>query len=462
MMAGVALSGLGRTLPVAGLLVLAACTTTPVPDRVAGEPQPPVQWSSAAETGPVQAGWLASFDAVELLHLVDEAIARNHDLRIAAARLDEASAEARKAAASRVPMVGVNVGGQRAGDFGSTTQSDAGVSLAAAWELDVWGRIRSGAAAGSARAEAAAEDFSAARLSLAAQTARAWLQAIESQQQQGLAQTSLDNLREIRRIVTVRQREGMASGLDTHLIQTDLGVAESRLQETINAHLDAVRSLELLLGRYPAATLTVRESLPAMPAPAPAGLPAGLLERRPDLRAAEARVAAAFALAREARAARLPRISLTGAAGSASSALQALILPLDSFWYIGLNLFQPLIDGGRLKADVEIADARQRAAIEDYAGKVLNAFSEVERSLSAEASLRQRSQSLLDAAEQAAAAHHLAMLRYQQGETDLLDVLQQHQHLLEIEQSLYRVELLALSERVNLHLALGGDFLLAE
>jgi outer membrane protein TolC len=185
-----------------------------------------------------------------------------------------------------------------------------------------------------------------------------------------------------------------------------------------------------------------------------------LLERRPDLRAAEARVAAAFTLAREARAARLPRISLTGAAGSASSALQALILPVDSFWYIGLNLFQPLIDGGCLKADVEIADARRRAAIEDYAGKVLNAFSEVERSLSAEASLRQRSLSLHDAAEQAAAAHRLAMLRYQQGETDLLDVLQQHQHLLEIEQSLYSVELLALSERVNLHLALGGDFTL--
>jgi len=199
-----------------------------------------------------------------------------------------------------------------------------------------------------------------------------------------------------------------------------------------------------------------------MPPPAPAGLPAELLERRPDLRAAEAQVAAAFAVSREARAARLPRITLTGAGGSASSALQALLLPMDSFWYIGLNLFQPLIDGGRLKADVEIADARQRAAIEQYAAKVLNAFYEVERSLSAEDSLRARSQSLRDAAEQAAAAHRLAMLRYQEGESDLLDVLQLHQRLLEIEQSLYRVELLQLSERVNLYLALGGDFEVAE
>lgn len=462
MMHGMAMQCTWRALLGTGLLVLAGCATAPSPDLAAVMRQPPAQWSASAEYGQVQAGWLAGFNDAELLRLVDEAVVHNHDLRVAGARLDEARAAARKAAAAKMPMVGVDVGGQRAGDFESTTQSDAGVSLAIAWELDVWGRIRAGAAAGTARASAAADDYAWARLSLAAQTARAWLQAIEAQLQQALAQKSLDNLAEMRRIVSARQREGMASGLDTHLIQTDLGVAESRLQETANARLDAVRSLELLLGRYPAAELAVRATLPALPPPVPAGLPAELLERRPDLRAGEAQVAAAFSTAQEARAARLPRISLTGAAGSASSALQALILPVDSFWYVGLNLFQPLIDGGRLKADMEVADARQLAAIEQYAGQVLNAFNEVEHSLSAEASLRQRSISLRDAAAQAAAAHHLAMLRYQEGESDLLDVLQLHQRLLEIEQSLYRVELLALSERVNLHLALGGDFQLAK
>ena len=458
MMPGVVMPITVRALLGAGLLLLAGCATTPAPDLATVTTEPPAHWSSSAGSGQVQGGWLAEFDDAELLRLVDEAVAQNHDLRIAAARLDEAQAAARKSAAAKVPMVGVDAGAQRAGDFESTAQSDAGVSLAIAWELDVWGRIRAGAEAGTARATAAAGDYVWARLSLAAQTARAWLQVIEAQRQQALAQTSLDNLAEMQRIVRVRQREGLASGLDTHLIQTDLGVAGSRLQETASARLDAVRSLELLLGRYPAAELAVRDTLPVLPAAAPAGLPAELLERRPDLRAAEAQVAAAFSTSQEARAARLPRISLTGAAGSASSALQALLLPLDSFWYIGLNLFQPLIDGGRLKADVEIADARQRVALEQYAGNVLNAFNEVEHSLSTGASLRARSRSLRDAAGQAAAAHRLAKLRYQEGESDLLDVLQLHQRVLEIEQSLYRVELLALSERINLHLALGGDF----
>jgi NodT family efflux transporter outer membrane factor (OMF) lipoprotein len=450
-----------RLPAIAGLLLLSGCATLPAPDTANVVAQPPA-WSEPAQAGAVQAGWLATFNDAVLVQLVDESLAHNHDLRAAAARVDEAQAEAHKASAALIPMVGVNVGAQRASDGESVTRSDAGVSLAIAWELDVWGRVRSGAAAGSAGLAAASGDYADARLSLAAQTAKAWFQAIEAGQQHALAQRSQDNLREMLRIVNVRQREGMASGLDTHLVQTDLDVAGARVQETNQARLDALRSLELLLGRYPAAELSVRSELPAVPAAAPSGQPADLLERRPDLRAAEARVAAAFSLAKQARAARLPRISLTGAAGTASTALQSLVLPLDSFWYIGLNLFQPLVDGGRLRADVDIADAKQRAALEQYAGKLLNAFSEVEHSLGAEVSLHARSEDLRAATTQAEQAYTLSMRRYEEGEADLLDALQLHQRLLEIQQALYRVALLQLTERINLHLALGGDFQNAE
>ncbi|MEZ5541585.1 MAG: efflux transporter outer membrane subunit [Pseudomonadota bacterium] len=455
------LTGAAAALLGAGLL-LAGCAGTPVPERAALAPAAPAQWSATAATGPVQAGWLAAFGDAELLRLVDEAVAHNHDLRAAAARLDEAQAAAGQAAAALVPQVGLEGTTLRAGDMESTAESKTGAALTIAWELDVWGRVRAGATAGAARADAATQDYDWARVSLAAQTAKAWLQAIEAQQQQALARQALDNLAEMQRIVSARQREGLASGLDTHLLQTDLEVAGAREQETAAARRDAVRSLELLLGRYPAAELAVRAALPALPAPVPAGLPAQLLERRPDLRAAEARVIEAYALAREARAARLPRISLTGAGGSASNALLALLMPGDSFWYLGVNLFQPLIDGGRMQADVEIADARQRAAVAAYAGRVLQAFGEVEHSLDAGASLQQRAANLRAAAAQAAAAHRLAQLRYQAGESDLLDVLQLHQRVLEIEQSLARVELQQLSERINLHLALGGDFAVQE
>ncbi len=441
----------------AGVLWLAGCASTPAPE-VNAVVAPPAQWAAGAQGGTVQGGWIAGFGDPVLLQLVNEALAHNHDLKAAAAAVAQAQAEARKAASAQVPMVGVNVGAQRAGDTESFVQSDTGVSLGIAWEADVWGRIRAGVSAGKAGVEAARADYAAARQSLAAQVSKAWFQAIEAQQQHTLAQESLDNLHETLRIVRAQQREGLASGLDLHLVQTDLGETEARVQETATAQHDAVRSLELLLGRYPAAELKVATGLPAMPDAAPAGQPAELLARRPDLRAAEARVAAAFALAQQARAARLPRISLTSAAGTASTALQALVLPVDSFWYVGLNLFQPLIDGGRLKADVKVADAKQQAALEQYAGRVLQAFNEVEHSLDAESGLRRRSASLRQAAAEATQAWQLAMHRYRAGEAGLLDALQLHQRLLGIRQSLYRVELLALTGRVNLHLALGGEF----
>lgn len=446
-----------RGLLGAGVLWLAGCATTPVPETRAVA-TPPVQWASGAPPGPVAAGWIADFGDPVLVQLVDEALAHNHDLQATAVSVEQAQAEARKAASAQVPMVGVNAGAQRAGDTESFVQSNTGVSLGIAWEADVWGRIRAGVSAGKAGVEAARADYAAARQSLAAQVGKAWFQAIEAQQQHTLAQESLANLHEILRIVQAQQHAGLASGLDLHLVQTDLGTTEARVQETATAQRDAVRSLELLLGRYPAAELQVRTELPAEPAPPPAGQPAELLARRPDLRAAEARVAAAFALARQARAARLPRISLTSAAGTASTALQALVLPIDSFWYIGVNLFQPLIDGGKLKADVAIADAKQTAALEQYAGKVLHACGEVEHSLDAEAGLRARSKGLQEAASEADQAYRLAMRRYQEGEAGLLDALQLQQRLLTIRQSLYHVELLQLTERINLHLALGGDF----
>ncbi len=438
--------------------LLAGCATAPAPDKT-GVVTAPVQWAGDASAGAVAGGWIAAFGDATLVQLVNEAVAHNRDLQATAATITQAEAEARKAASVQVPLVGLNVGSTRSGDSKGLVQNDTGVSLGIAWEADVWGRIRAGVQAGEAGVAAARADYDAARRSLAAQTARAWFQAIETRRQHALAQQALDNLTDMQRIVQAQQREGLASGLDLHLVQADLGVARARVQEMFTASNDAVRSVELLLGRYPSAELEVAPDLPAMPPPAPAGQPAELLERRPDLRAGEAQLAQAFALAQQARAARLPRISLTAAGGTASTALQSLVLPLDSFWYLGVNLFQPLIDGGRLQADVDSADAQQRAAIEQYAGKVLRAFNEVEHSLDAETTLRARSAALQDAAHEAEQAWRLSLRRYEQGDAGLLDALQLHQRLLEIRQSLYRIELLQLSERVNLHLALGGDFL---
>ena len=387
-------------------------------------------------------------------------MAHNYDLQIAAAQLDAASAAARKAASAYTPAVDLAASAGRSGntDSGASAQSTLGVSLDVAWEVDVWGRVRAGASAAESQSRAAALDLQAARYSLAAQVAKAWLAAIEANLQRKLAADSVGDLGETLRIVEVRFREGQVSRQDVHLAATDLALAEEQLEAAGNAGHEAARAIELLLGRYPQAELAVRDDLPALtPLPA-AGLPAQLLERRPDLRAAEARIAAAFSLSEQARAARLPRINLVSSLGTTSDALRNLADPVNTFWQLGLNLLQPLIDGGRLQADVDIADARQREAVAAYAKQAQGAFAEVERTLTAAGSLQRRVEHLRAAERAASEAHRLMTLRYRAGESDLLHVLEAHRRWLDARKGVLRVALQQRLERVNLQLALGGEY----
>jgi len=151
-----------------------------------------------------------------------------------------------------------------------------------------------------------------------------------------------------------------------------------------------MRALELLLGRYPATEIAIAARLPAMPVPVPAGMPSQLLERRPDVFAAERRVAAAFDRVGEARAAQLPRISLTAGGSSVSSDLIELKDTSNPLWSLGANLIAPIYQGGALRAQVEIRTAEQKQAVAEYARAAQRAFGEVEGALAAEVALRER------------------------------------------------------------------------
>ncbi len=195
-----------------------------------------------------------------------------------------------------------------------------------------------------------------------------------------------------------------------------------------------------------------------MPPPPPAGLPSDLLERRPDLVAAERRVAAAFNATNQARAARLPTLSLTGNIGGASSSLSDLLDPANVAWTAGANLLAPLYDGGRRRAAVEITTAEQEQALALYGQAAINAFSEVETNLDQGVVVQQRIVDLEEAAAEAENALRIARLRYEEGEEDLLSVLTIQQRDISAKSSLSSVNRLLLEQRVNLNRALGGSF----
>jgi outer membrane protein TolC len=219
-----------------------------------------------------------------------------------------------------------------------------------------------------------------------------------------------------------------------------------------------LRALETLLGRYPSAGITTATQLPAMPRPVPVGLPSELLERRPDVVAAERRVAAAFNRIQEAKAARLPSISLTAAISSISSDLFVLKERDNPVWSGSAGLFAPLFRGGELKAQQDIRTAEQKQAMAEYASVGLRAFNEVENALSMEFALREREVILRATVADHQRALELAHERFRQGAIDFREVSQQQLALYAANTALLRVQSEALVQRVNLYLALGGSF----
>ncbi len=447
---------------------LAACVTPPqeqvereVGEAVEGQvPQAPPDWQAVAESGAVQAGWIETFEDAELTALVAEAQANNRDLAAAAANVDRAWAFARQAGAALVPDVSITGSAARTGGVNSSrpTTSNLGLGAQVSWEADVWGRVRSGRRGAVASAQAVEADFRSAELSLAAATAKAYFSAIEANIQADIAREQVEILQETLRIVTVKQANGMATSQDVSIARSDLASARERLTQVEGSFRNAVRSLEALLGRYPGAELEVRETLPAVPPTPPAGLPSELLERRPDIVAAERRVAAAFNATNQAQAARLPTIGLTGNIGGASNSLSNLLSSDNVSWTAGTNLLAPIFDGGRLREGVTIATAEQEAALAAYGQAAINAFSELETNLDQGVVVEQRIVDLEEAAVEADNALRIARLRYDEGEEDLLNVLIIQQRVVNARSSLSTARRLLLEQRVNLSLALGGDW----
>lgn len=445
------------------LSALAGCALKAPPDpaelrrQALPNLQAPERWASEGALGAsVADGWLATFDDRLLVALVEEALAYNADLRVAGARVEQAAGYASVAAAGLYPAVNLLArgGGKLSGDNSGLQ----GVGLTASWEVDVWGRVRYGRAAADAQYASALADLEYARQSLVAVVAKSWMVAIEARLQRAVA---LDTVGAAERLATIardRERVGRGDAMEVANAQANVETYRDTLRQLEFAYRQSVRALEVLLGRYPAAELEAPEALPPMPPPVPAGLPSELLERRPDIIAAERRVAAAFNRAGEAQAARLPRISLTGSVSSISSDLFVLQERDNPVWSAGASLLAPIYQGGALKAQVEIRTAEQRQAVAEYARLALRAFGDVESALASEFAAREREEILTRAVTQWERAVGLARVAYEVGSIDLRPVQQQQLGAFAARSALLRVQSEQRVQRVNLHLALGGGF----
>jgi outer membrane protein, multidrug efflux system len=419
--------------------------------------QVPDQWTAAgAAPGVVADNWLATFSDEQLTAAVNEAVVRNADLRVAATRVEQALLYAKLAGAKLYPSADILArgGGKMSGDSSGLQ----GAALSVTWELDLWGRVRYGRAAARADFDAAFSDFEYARQSIAATVAKNWFLAIEAAMQAEVARGTIRESEELVRLAEARSRVGVGNEEDVFVARASTGAYRDTLRQLELAREQALRGLELLLGRYPAAAATVSAQLPGQPGALPGGLPSELLERRPDVMAAERRVAAAFNRVGEAKAARLPAIALTTSVNAISSDLFVLQDRDNPIWSLGANLLVPILRGGALKTQVEIRTAEQYEAIAAYAVVGQRAFGEVEAALAAEIAAREREQILTQTLADSRRALEIVQTQFKVGSTDLRFVTQRQLALNATASAMIRVQAEQRVQRVNVHLALGGSF----
>ena len=420
-------------------------------------PNTPISWKSAQQSiGDVKVGWLTTMNDELLTKLVEEAQQNNANLQLASTNVDSARALANQASSSLLPQVNLTAGGSRAGTQNSSGPRNLSLGVQTSWEVDMWGRIRSGEQASYQSLAAAESDYKYAQYSIAASVAQAYLAAIEANEQLAIAEQSISALEQTNKIVQVQFDNGIADQQNVSLARSDLASAQEVLASSKGAQRNAVRSLELLLGRYPEAELQVSNELPMLPEPVPAGIPSELLERRPDLLAAERRIAAAFNQLDQAKAARLPSLSLSGSLGGASQSLGSMLDPANIAWQAASSLLAPLFDGGLRKSQVDAANANQEAAIASYRQAALNAFAEVETALDQGSVLNERQIALGVSLKSAEEALRISELQYKEGEISLIDVLTIQQRVFSARRNLLSIERASLSQWVDLNLALGG------
>ncbi|HET7845081.1 MAG TPA: efflux transporter outer membrane subunit [Xanthomonadales bacterium] len=443
--------------------LLAGCAVTPAPDgdAIRSDALQGValreDWVENAPDGDVTGGWLATFDDPALPPLVAEALAANPDQRAAQARIEKAAANLAVAQGYLRPAVGLFAGTST--KAGSDSGGLTGTILSASWELDLWGRLRYGRNARREELAATQADYAFARQLLAARVVQTWYTTTQIRLQRDLARSLVEAAEQGVTLAEKRKKVGVGLERDVVLAQASANQYRDAAVQLDLAYDQSGRALELLLGRYPAAEIATPEDLPSPPADVPAGQPMQMLERRPDLFAAERRVAAAFDRVGEAKAARLPSIALT----ASGSWLESDVLEFKSDYDnpgVGLaaRLVAPIYQGGSLKAQVDVRTAEQREALASYATAALAAIGDVENALNATRLLEQRRIVLELASQQNARALALEQKAYEVGRNDMRDVIRQRVALFGSQTALLAVRGDQLVQRVNLYLALGGSF----
>ena len=462
-----------QTALLCGTALVAACATSPHSvERYAAEPSllfssapdAPAVWAAQGIAGQAPAAdWLGQFEDPTMIALIAEAINANPTLESRAALARASAAFSRAARAQRLPSLSASLsaGGSSTGQtvLGRNERLNTesfGYGLDTAWEADIWGRIASNIGQAEADQRANEADLAATALSIAGQTAIAWINLNEALIQERIAKLTYDARLRALNLTERRVVMGAAGALEMRTARSALAGAEAAIAARRQVSGESARRLELLLGRYPSAEIAAPAELPQLGPMAVEGNPALLFTRRPDVSALEARVVAAGLRAEEARLAMLPALRLTGSVTGTGADLGDAFDPALAAARLVASLSQPLFTGGRLRAQQEAAIAQAEAAVANYAAGVISAWREVENALAADLLIAQQEEAQFRAYEEALMAEEIAERQFSQGTVNIFNLIDAQTRRLTAESQLVSARASRGVNRVQYHLALGG------
>ena len=452
---------------------LAGCMTVG-PDYRRPKVDTPEQWPGAAAAEPISAEWWKAYGDPVLDRMVEDALAYNTDLRFAVARVDEARAALGISRADQYPGVSANASASRnrpsqEGVTGVLVRDDPEYSnyratLNASYEIDFWGKYRRATEAARAELLGAQSNREAVRLTLITDVARGYFNLRALDAQMAVTRRTISTRLASTALQRMRFEAGVASEFDLRQVEAQTAQAQALLPAFERSLAQQETALALLLGRSPRAIVTVPVERGAainaltLPPAVPAGLPSDILERRPDVRQAEQALIAANARIGQAKAAYYPSISLTAILGTESTSLSNLFTAPARVWQVGGSAAQTVFDAGRTGQQVEQARAREQQLLASYASAIQNAFKDTLDALVAQRTAREA----LDAEQTRVTAlqssYRLAQLRYDNGVSSLLDVLDVERGLLDAELNRVEAQRAQLAATADLFKALGGGW----
>jgi NodT family efflux transporter outer membrane factor (OMF) lipoprotein len=440
-------------------LLLAGCSSHGT--RLDAQPATmPPQWQAQPEavaTDDVAPGWFDTLEDPVLSALLQEGLQANYSLAGQRALVRQAEQSLIIAGAPLYPELDLALDAARADSGAGSVSTRLGADLNLGWELDLWGKLSDSERQANLTLAARRADLAGASQALAGALATAWFELQAVEQQRELISRRLANLEQNLEIIESGYRLGLSSALDVYLARNDVQTEQARAEAQIQLRTEAVQQLQLLLGRYPDGRWPDLASLPALDSPVPAGVPGTLLRRRPDLTSAWMELLASDAALAIAHKQRFPSLTISARLEDSAPRLSDL-LSGSLAWSVAGGLAQPLFNAGRLKAGEAQAQARADQLEQQYRQRVFNAFSEVETALGRNRALAQQYQQYLQAQRNALLAEELAFAQYRKGLVEYSTVLEAQRRSFDAQTQVIDLRAALLTNRIALHLALGGDF----